>query len=68
MAIIGENSSQVKPTDESFDVEKPQEAVESGKKSQISPTLLSNFLLAISLLKNVAQKFVSKDDFIQNFH
>ena len=37
------------------------------KKSCLSPTLLSNYVLAISLLKNIAMKFANLDNFEINF-
>ena len=37
------------------------------KKSCLSPTLLSNYVLAISLLKNIAMKHSQPDTFDENF-
>lgn len=37
------------------------------KKSCLSPTLLSNYVLAISLLKNISMKFAYPDNFARNF-
>ena len=37
------------------------------KKSCLSPTLLSNYVLAITLLKNIAMKHAYPDTFEQNF-
>ena len=39
----------------------------SVKKSCLSPTLLSNYVLGISLLKNIAMKFAYEDNFKANF-
>lgn len=36
-------------------------------KSRLSPTLLSNYLLAITLLKNLALKYTSPESFDENF-
>jgi hypothetical protein len=45
-----------------------QDAYEIGvKKSCLSPTLLSNYVLAISLLKNIAMKHAYPDNFARNF-
>ena len=38
-----------------------------GKRSCLSPTLLSNYVLAISLLKNIAMRFSHPDSFANNF-
>ena len=37
------------------------------KKSCLSPTLLSNYVLGISLLKNIAMKYAYADNFSMNF-
>jgi len=37
------------------------------KKSCLSPTLLSNYVLAISLLKNISMKYAYPDNFPGNF-
>ena len=37
------------------------------KRSCMSPTLLSNYVLAISLLKNIAMKHAYPDNFQQSF-
>ena len=37
------------------------------KKSCLSPTLLSNYVLGISLLKNIAMKYAYEDNFSMNF-
>lgn len=37
------------------------------KKSCMSPTLLSNYVLAISLLKNIAMKHAYPDNFETSF-
>mmetsp|Transcript_42241 Transcript_42241/g.55659 ORF Transcript_42241/g.55659 Transcript_42241/m.55659 type:complete len:117 (-) Transcript_42241:2691-3041(-) len=38
-----------------------------GKRSCLSPTLLSNYVLGISLLKNIAMKYSNPDSFESNF-
>ena len=37
------------------------------KKSCLSPTLLSNYVLAISLLKNISMKYAYPENFPVNF-
>jgi hypothetical protein len=38
-----------------------------GKRSRMSATLLSNYVLAISLMKNIAKKFSDNDAFEAEF-
>ena len=38
-----------------------------GKKSRISPTLLSNFFLGLILMKNVAKRFSDPDAFYEDY-
>ena len=39
----------------------------SGKKSRMTSTLLSNYVLSISLLKNIARHFTNPADFQKDF-
>jgi len=39
----------------------------TGKRSRISSTLLSNYVLSISLLKNIAKHFTDPESFQQDF-
>jgi hypothetical protein len=39
----------------------------TGKRSRMSSTLLSNYVLSISLLKNIAKHFTDPEKFQQDF-